>query len=427
VRLHWHVGARTDVGLGREGNEDAMYAGPRLLAVADGVGGSVAGEIASSIAIESLAPLDGEASIPDPLNALRQAIVDANDGLRTAIERDPALTGMGTTLTAMLWSDEALGLAQLGDSRAYRLRGDAGLEQITRDQTLVQSLIDEGQITAEQAQSHPQRSWILRALDGRGDSTPDLTMLETEPGDRFLLCSDGLSDYVAAAAITEGLRVSDPQGACDRLVDLALEAGAPDNVTCIVADVTDGGSGISSPIVGGAAAEARRRATDGGAQAAPSSAPRKGGQHGRQRSIGRRLAAVAAVVVILVAAGVAAVAVYVHHQWYIAPAAGKVAVYQGVKGSAAGIDFSHVHATTDIPVSALPQDDRQRVAHGIDASGKSGAATVVTNLRQEACALAAPSPAVSPSPSPHATAGANGKHSQSASPSPSPAWCAAAQ
>jgi protein phosphatase len=419
VRLHWRLGSRTDVGLAREGNEDSFYAGPRLAAVADGVGGSVAGEIASRIAITTLAPLDGPTPIDEPLGALRQAIVTINDSLRDAIADDPQLNGMGTTLTAMLWSNDALGLAQVGDSRAYLMRGDR-LDQITRDQTVVQSLIDEGQITAEEALTHPRRSWILQALDGRAETDPAVEVLEPAVGDRYLLCSDGLSDYVAEDDISSALQLPDPQRACDRLIDLALQAGAPDNVTCIVADIDDT-EVTQEPVVGGAAAEVPASHTTNIDQP-PAATDSADVTPPRSRSIGRRLAAVASLVVILIAAAVAGVAVYVHHQWYVAPSDGKVAVFQGVQGKAVGIHFSHVHALTNIPVTALPQADRDRVVNGITPSGgESGAATVVSNLRHEACALATTSATPSVTPSPTATQ--KSKHLKSSSKPPTPTWC----
>jgi protein phosphatase len=419
VRLHWRLGSRTDVGLAREGNEDSYYAGPRLVAVADGVGGSVAGEIASRIAITTLAPLDGPSPLDEPLGALRQAVDTINDSLRDAIAEDPQLNGMGTTLTAMLWSDDALGLAQVGDSRAYLMRGDQ-LGQITRDQTVVQSLVDEGQITAEQALTHPRRSWILQALDGRAETDPAVELLDAAVGDRYLLCSDGLSDYVAESDIDAALRLPDPQDACDRLIDLALHAGAPDNVTCIVADLSDT-EAAQQPVMGGAAADAPSPRTTGIAPP-PAQVDGSDATPSRRRSIGRRLAAVASLVVILIAAAVAGVAVYIHHQWYVAPSDGKVAVFQGVQGKAAGIHFSHVHALTDIPVSALPQADRDRVVNGIAPSGgESGAATVVSNLRHEACALATASPTPTVTSSPTGTN--NAKHRTSPPKPPTPTWC----
>jgi protein phosphatase len=432
VRLHWRLGTRTDVGLAREGNEDSFYAGPSLLAVADGVGGSVAGEIASTIAIATLAPLDGGSGGDDPRAALQDAIRTVNDRMRDAIAREPALNGMGTTLTAMLWSDDALGLAQIGDSRAYLLR-DERLVQITRDQTLVQSLIDEGQITAEQAQTHPRRSWILQALDGRAETEPAVEILTPEVHDRYLLCSDGLSDYVPEQEIVAALQLDDPQPACDRLIDLALHAGAPDNVTCIVADIADKAA-EQAPVVGGAAASqtSASRLADAAPVAAgePAADARADADDAapKRRSIGRRLAAVACLIVILIAAAVIGVAVYVHHQWYVAPSQGKVAIYQGVQGSAAGVDLSHVHSLTDIPVTALPQVDRQRVVHGIQPTGgQSGAAAVVSNLRQAACVSATPSPTATPKPTRSAH---SGKHHRASAPSRTPApspptWCVA--
>jgi protein phosphatase len=418
----WRYGARSDVGLVRDGNEDAAYAGPRLLVVADGVGGSVAGEIASNIAIAALAPLDRDDSISDPLAALRDATRHANDEMRTAIEADPSLAGMGTTLTAMLWAGDSLGLAQLGDSRAYLLR-DGELSQVTRDQTLVQSLVDEGQITPEEALTHPRRSWILRALDGRSESDPEVEVLTTRPGDRYLLCSDGLSDYVDAADIAEALAGDDPQDACDRLVDLALRAGAPDNVTCVVADPVDEPQPQQPPLLSGAAGASPRIPTDPAPSADASAAPATRGRHAveggsRTRSIARPLILVATLIVVLVAAAIIGTVVYIHHQWYVASSGGKVAIFQGVHGKAAGIKLSHVHRVTDIPATALPQDDRDRLANSIGASGLSSAQGVVSSLREDACPTPSPTPVTTPS--------SHHRHhlrKPQPTPSPTPAWC----
>jgi protein phosphatase len=424
VTLHLRVGARSDVGKVREGNEDSLYAGRRLLAVADGVGGAVAGEVASSTAIAALEPLEHDTDLDDVLGALRAAVHGANDALRERIDAAPELSGMGTTLTAMLWHNERLGLAQVGDSRAYLLR-DGDVAQITRDQTFVQMLVDEGRITADQAAHHPQRSVILSALDGREAVEPDLTLRDVAAGDRYLLCSDGLSDYVEPAALAEGLADGDPQPACDRLVQLALDAGAPDNVTCIVVDVTatDGGTDDRLPIVAGAAAElppGDLGPTDAGAD----------GGHGRHaqarasRSIGRRLAVVTLAVVVLVAAGIVGTVIYVHHQWYVATAEGgqTVAVYQGVQGSVLGHRLNHMHSPSDVPVTALPQDEAQQVRNGIDTSGLANAESIVATLRADACTLARTS--LSPSPTPVPTASPSGHpRSETSSPATAPPWC----
>jgi PPM family protein phosphatase len=230
--------ARSDTGLERDGNEDAAYAGPRLLAVADGLGGSVSGERASAAAIEALKVLDTQALAGDLVGVLRDAVHRANTALRDLAESEPALRGMGTTLTAMLWSGSQLALVQIGDSRAYLLRGGE-LTQITHDQSVVQALIDDGRITPEEGLSHPQRSLILQALNG-GPVTPDLQLREAQPGDRYLLCSDGLYAVVSAGVIREVLAsVSDPELAVARLIELANQGGGPDNITCVVADVLE--------------------------------------------------------------------------------------------------------------------------------------------------------------------------------------------
>jgi serine/threonine protein phosphatase PrpC len=230
---------RSDVGLLREGNEDSAYAGPHLLAVADGMGGHAAGEVASAATITTIAPLDARHLGPDLVGALADAVATANLRLQELIISDPAIEGMGTTLTALLWSDGYAALCHIGDSRAYRLRNGQFI-QITHDHTLVQSLVDEGKITEDDVATHPHRSLLLRALDGRTVAEPDLMPLDTLPGDRFLLCSDGLSGVVTEQTLYQTLSsVRDPDKAALQLVELAIRGGGPDNITCIVADVLD--------------------------------------------------------------------------------------------------------------------------------------------------------------------------------------------
>jgi protein phosphatase len=241
-------GVRSDIGLVRQDNEDAAYAGGRLLAVADGMGGHAHGEVASAAAIEALRPLD--TSVPDEelLNALEHAVLRAGSTLRDMVEADPSLRGMGTTLTALLWSGSRLGLVHIGDSRAYLVR-DGEVFQITRDHTLVQSLLEEGKITEDEVASHPKRMLLLRALDGEHGCEPDLELREARAGDRYMLSSDGLHGVVPSADIARVLlEVADPDRAAADLIKLAIDGGAPDNVTCIVADVVPAATTLPYPV-----------------------------------------------------------------------------------------------------------------------------------------------------------------------------------
>lgn len=237
-RLTIRYATRSDIGLTREHNEDRAYAGARLLAVADGYG-AAGDEPASVPAIEALKSLDTDMPAGDLLNALERAVTSADAAVRDFVAADPSRAGRGTTLTALLLSGSQLALVHVGDCRAYLLRDDR-LFQITHDHTMVQSLVDEGRLTSEEAASHPQRALLLRALHGAGVE-PDLHLREARAGDRYLLCSDGLSTVVDTAAVKDVLRAApDPDDAVTRLVGLANAAGGPDNVTCVVADVEAG-------------------------------------------------------------------------------------------------------------------------------------------------------------------------------------------
>ncbi len=258
MTLALRFAVRSDVGLLREGNEDSAYAGPHLLAVADGMGGHAAGEVASAATIQTLAPLDAEDPGPDLVGVLADAVSTANLRLQELIISDPAIEGMGTTLTALLWADGYAALCHIGDSRAYLLR-DGQFVQITHDHTLVQSLVDEGKITEDDVATHPHRSLLLRALDGRTIAEPDLAPLETFPGDRYLLCSDGLSGVVTELTLHQTLTsMREPDQAAMQLVELAIRGGGPDNITVIVADVVDTRNGrvppTWQPVFAGAAA-----------------------------------------------------------------------------------------------------------------------------------------------------------------------------
>src|SRR4051794_20232871 len=239
MSLSLRFAAGSHKGMIREGNEDSGYAGPRLLAIADGMGGQAAGEVASSEVISTLVQLDDDVPGSDILTSLGTAVQRANDQLRVMVEEDQQLEGMGTTLTALLWTGQRLGLVHVGDSRAYLLR-DGVLTQITQDHTWVQRLVDEGRITEEEATTHPQRSLLMRALGSGEHVEPDLSIREVRAGDRYLICSDGLSGVVSHQTMEETLAsYQGPQETVQELIQLALRGGGPDNITVIVADVLD--------------------------------------------------------------------------------------------------------------------------------------------------------------------------------------------
>jgi PPM family protein phosphatase len=225
--------SRSDVGLVRETNQDSAYAGTRLLAVADGMGS--AGSLASAAVIDALKPLEAALPAGDLLNALEDAVQQASTAVGSIAGADAGRTG--STVTAMLWSGSQLALVHVGDCRAYLLR-DGELFQITHDHTVVQSLLDEGRISAAEVASHPQRSLLLRAIDGSAELRADTSLHDALAGDRYLLCSDGLSTVVTTQAIRDTLReAGDPDQAVQRLIGAANAAGGPDNVSAVVADI----------------------------------------------------------------------------------------------------------------------------------------------------------------------------------------------
>ncbi|HEX2143030.1 MAG TPA: PP2C family serine/threonine-protein phosphatase [Glycomyces sp.] len=245
----------------RQGNQDSVFAGAHFIAVADGMGGMAAGDLASAIVINTVARLDVPPPADSVVDELADAVADANRAIRRCVADDPQKEGMGTTLTALWFDGEWFNLVHIGDSRAYRLR-EGNFEQITVDDTYVQMLVDEGRITAEEAERHPQRSLLLRAL-GASEVEPAFQTIKGVPGDRLLLCSDGLSGPVSDPDIAQTLRTAaSPQEAAETLVRQALDAGAPDNVTVLVADVVSEDPGEQRQLIGGAAADARLAESD---------------------------------------------------------------------------------------------------------------------------------------------------------------------
>lgn len=428
MTLALRYAASSDPGLVRDNNEDSAFAGPRLLVVADGMGGHAAGEVASAVAVASLAHLDEDLPGSDLLAELREAVLDANLSLKDMVASDPALDGMGTTLTALLHAGSRLGMAHVGDSRCYLLRGGE-LAQVTHDHTFVQRLVDEGQISAEEAETHPQRSLLLRALDGRDDVEPDLSVRELKAGDRWLLCTDGLSGVVREATLAEILAASDtPRQAAQRLVELAIKGGGPDNITVIVAYAVDD-DGDDDPQVVGAASEAPlvervtagspaaraallapRRKAAGGTPKGPGAGlvratptlgpgedadPTRGGPVGqvvaggavrghahRGRGWVKALLGLAVVVALLAVVAVGGYAWW-SRQYFVGATGSEVAVFRGVSGTVAGLHLSSVHDRLGVPLTQLPGYEQRRVEAGIDADSLPDARRIAARLRQE--------------------------------------------
>jgi len=371
--------------------------------VADGMGGMAAGDVASNIVIGAMAPLDEDVPGDALVDALRASVDTANQQLRDTVDANPHLEGMGTTLTATLFSGSKIGMVHIGDSRAYMLR-DGEFAQITKDDTYVQMLVDEGRISAEEASSHPQRSLLTRALDGR-DIDPEYSVRQVLPGDRYLICSDGLSGVVSAETIAETLReYVDPQQCVERLVQLALRGGGPDNITVVVADATDEDIVESTPVVGGAAARDRgmsttaHESTPAARASALTSTPRPAhpdvpasavpvgreddGDRPRRRPV--RTAVLLLVLLGLLAGGLWLGWYWTQSQYYVgATDEGKVAVFQGMPGQIAGLDLSSIHQASDTDITDLTSVAQERVRQGIQARSESDAQRTLAELISE--------------------------------------------
>jgi serine/threonine protein phosphatase PrpC len=406
--------AVSHVGKIRSNNQDSGYAGRHLFLVADGMGGHAGGDVASAIATKRIAEADTEFSaVEDAEFALRSALIAANSLLAETVFEHSELTGMGTTVSGILRVGDQVALAHIGDSRIYRFR-DGELEQVTADHTFVQRLVDSGRITAEEAAVHPRRSVLMRVL-GDVDATPeiDTKVLDTRPGDRWLLCSDGLSSYVSEDKLAAILGVvRSPQDAADRMVKESLDHGAPDNVTVVIADI-DGGDVAAAPpgptgFVGSAAAplmfdgaeDERRPIRLPTLLLHPLKSTPPEDTHfepereefleqlieeDRRRATRRRITWLV-VVAIAIAAIVTAIALA--YQWtqthyYVGVADdGTVAIFQGVQQSIGPISLSHVEQSSEVRVDDLPAFERRQVEATINADDLRDAHDILDRLNR---------------------------------------------
>jgi protein phosphatase len=353
------AGVATDVGRVREGNEDSFLIEPPLYAVADGMGGARAGEVASQLALQTIAELQrtGGARLEDEVRS-------ANTVVFARASEDERFAGMGTTVTAALASAEAVHMAHVGDSRAYLMRAGS-LRQLTRDHTLVDRMVQAGEITRDEADTHPHRNVLLRALGTEPSvevETFDVGLLE---GDRVLICSDGLTTMVTEDQIVAILEATagNPQDAADRLVRAANRAGGIDNITALVLEATEGepeeGAVAEAPVV----------------EAVP-------GDRARRAPWRWLIGAVAAIVILL--AGYTAFRSYVDDQWYVGTVNGHVAIYQGIPAAPFGIHLSHVDEETGLDAAAVEQlGTFTDLTDGINVGSRDEAQAIVDQMQQD--------------------------------------------
>lgn len=261
--LSLRFAARSEIGLVRRNNEDSGYASNDLLVVADGMGGHEAGELASAATVAAIveaAETSGEVEVL--LELLANAVITSGEYIADVVSANRGLAGMGTTMTALALREDRIAVAHVGDSRAYLLRDDE-LQQMTKDHTFVQSLVDRGEITKEQAAVHPRRNLMMRAIDGIHPVDVDLSVREAKPGDRFLICSDGVCGVISDDQIEELLQTEDLTVAVGDIIDAVLDAGAPDNITLIVADVIEDEVSTDAVVIGAAADKANHKRLPG--------------------------------------------------------------------------------------------------------------------------------------------------------------------
>ncbi len=424
--------AHSEIGLVRKNNQDSAYTSPTMLMVADGMGGAAAGDLASAIAIRELRTADGAYTGEQMLDVVADAIDRAGEAISELIETDPSLDGMGSTVCGTMFDGAQLGLANIGDSRAYLFR-DAALTRLTRDHSWVQNLVDEGRITEAEALEHPHRSLILKVINGQPQHRPDLQLVDVRAGDRLLICSDGLCGMVTDKMI-EAEMTGEREHVLAALIGLAHHEGGQDNITIILADVVEGEPGGATEVLGAGAVldldspletTAQQGAVAAGAGPRPDPSS---GEHIRYSPVARRRASawvkvVLAVMIPMLAIGGAGALwySYTQRQFYLGANEAQLAIFQGVREPVFNLPLSHVVETDTTRVVDLPPYYQERVRETMPAESLEAARETLGTLRLKALeCIRQRSIPQNPTPTPSATEATPATPDPSASPSDSP-------
>ncbi len=434
--LAFRTSAHSEVGLVRKNNQDSAYTSPNLLIVADGMGGAAAGDLASAVAIAALAEMDADlparlaAASENDENAddalrgiLGATLTDANERIAALVAHDPSLEGMGTTVSGFARHGDGVEVVNIGDSRAYLVR-DGELRRVTRDHSWVQTLVDEGRITEEEALEHPHRSLILRVLNGNPTHEPEFDWLDLRAGDRLLVCSDGLCGLVPDASIAARVIEPDREVALASLVNLAHDAGGYDNITIVLADLVEGEPEPGVALLGSARTTTIPSPEDAAAPTAPTASQRRLSAEDQRYALaprsgrrGARLALGVLLPLLLVMAGGFGWYQFSQAQYYLGantPATGNagdatVAVFQGMPDRVLGYPLSHVAQTSDVRLADLPPLYAKRVLDVLKVASledgknrlvayKGYAERCVAQRAARAAATVAPSPSPTPTP-----------------------------
>jgi PPM family protein phosphatase len=408
----------SEIGPIRKNNQDSGYASPHLLVVADGMGGAAAGDLASAVAIDTIRKIEAPTTGQQMLEVLAGAIHQANDKIAELVESDLSLEGMGTTVTGAMFDGSQLGLAHIGDSRAYLFR-DGHLERLTHDHTWVQSLVDDGKISEDEAAMHPHRSLLLKVLNGQPTNDPDLAVVPVVAGDRLMFCSDGVCGLIDDDVIEGAPQLPALNDAAERLVVEALHQGGIDNITVIVADVVESG-GSDEVVVLGAASE-DPIPTDGvpHSQSAKEDVAddtlvtkladfeshpiddeeRYSPQPPHQRRFRRPLIGLLALLLVAVA-GLGVVYGWTRTQYFVGADQDKVAIFQGLSEGVPGLSLSRVYEVQQLALSELPPFYQEQVKANIDVASLDSARETVAELTEAAKRCASPQPTASPQAKP---------------------------